>query len=253
MIGLPLVFLGGLLGSAHCVGMCGGFALLIGSGARSTAANVARQLVYSLGRIFTYSAIGAAVGYAGLRLADDAPEVVHAQSLLAIAAGGLLIVQGLIAAGVLSRARLVAVVNFLRPARQTNALAVMSHHAAGGCLAGGSLAAFLRAPGWGSVFLAGMLTGFLPCGLVYAYLALAASAADFVGGLTTMAAFGLGTVPLMVATGSGASLVSLATRQRLLGLAAWCVVLTGMLSMARGVSFLDLAGSAGGGSCPMCP
>ena len=89
MIGLPLVFLGGLLGSAHCVGMCGGFALLIGSGARSARANLARQIVYSLGRIFTYSACGAAVGYAGLRLSDDLPSVVNAQALLAIVAGAV--------------------------------------------------------------------------------------------------------------------------------------------------------------------
>ena len=68
-----------------------------------------------------------------------------------------------------------------------------------------------------------------------------------------MTAFGLGTVPLMVVTGSGALLVSLVTRQRLYRLAAWCVVLTGLLSVGRGVSFLDLAGSAGGGSCPLCP
>ena len=53
MIELPLVFLGGLLGSAHCVGMCGGFALTIGLGARDVAANVCRQLVYTAGRIFT--------------------------------------------------------------------------------------------------------------------------------------------------------------------------------------------------------
>ena len=120
-------------------------------------------------------------------------------------------------------------------------------------MASGTLASFLRSPGWSSVFLAGMLTGFMPCGLVYAYLALAASAADFVGGLTTMAAFGLGTVPLMVLTGSGASLVSLATRQRLYRLAAWCIVLTGLLSLGRGFSFLNLAGAATGGNCPMCP
>ena len=46
MIELPLVFLGGLLGSAHCVGMCGGFALSIGLGARGFAANLGRQLIY---------------------------------------------------------------------------------------------------------------------------------------------------------------------------------------------------------------
>jgi uncharacterized protein len=253
MIGLPLVFLGGLLGSAHCVGMCGGFALLIGSGTRSTAANLTRQLIYSAGRIFTYGSIGAAVGFAGLRLAVDAPAVIHVQALLAIVAGVLLSAQGLAAAGILTRARLRSAWAHFRRQRQQLALPVLGQSSSGGgCLATTGLAAFLRSPGWGSVFLAGMLTGFLPCGLVYAYLALAASAADFVGGMMTMAVFGLGTVPLMVTTGCGASLLSVATRQRLYRLAAWCVVLTGLLSTARGLSFLDLGESAAGGSCPMC-
>ena len=43
MIELPLYFLGGLLGSAHCVGMCGGFALIVGMGARKATASVMRR------------------------------------------------------------------------------------------------------------------------------------------------------------------------------------------------------------------
>ena len=49
MIELPLVFLGGLLGSAHCVGMCGGFAVSIGLGSRGFAANLRRQVIYTAG------------------------------------------------------------------------------------------------------------------------------------------------------------------------------------------------------------
>ncbi len=83
------------------------------------------------------------------------------------------------------------------------------------------------------------MTGLLPCGLVYGFLALACSTASLPRGAATMAAFGLGTVPLMVLTGTGASLVSMVTRRRLLRFAAWCVVLTGIVSLARGTMALD--------------
>ena len=90
-----LILVGGLLGSSHCIGMCGGFALTIGAGARHWTDNLRRQLIYSLGRIFTYASIGAVTGYAGLRLAQFVPKLVNVQATLAILAGCLLALQGL--------------------------------------------------------------------------------------------------------------------------------------------------------------
>lgn len=224
-----MVFLGGLLGSSHCVGMCGGFALSLGAGAANLRSNLARQLLYSLGRIFTYAAGGAAVGYGGWRIARDLPPLVHAQAWLCLAAGVLLMVQGLSAAGWLMWRR--------TKSRRS------------GCLAAGLFAQYLRAPGWTNVFLAGVLNGLLPCGLVYAFLALATSRGTMLAGLVQMAVFGLGTVPIMVLSGCGGSLLSFAGRQRLLRLAACCVVLTGMLTIARGVAFLRADSAA---ACPAC-
>ncbi len=178
------------------------------------------------GRIFTYVFLGGALGYAGLRLAEDLPLVVRAQAILALVAGATLVVVGLISAGVLPR-RLPSIMR---------RHGVPSAAPGPACLASGLLGAFLRSSGWGNVFLAGVFTGFLPCGLVYGFLALACSTASFPAGAATMAAFGLGTVPLMLLVGSGGSLVSLVTRQRLLRAAAWCVVIAGMISLARGVS-----------------
>jgi uncharacterized protein len=251
MIELPLIFLGGLLGSAHCVGMCGGFAVMVGGRVNSWRANLARQCVYSAGRIFTYAALGAVVGYAGLRLAQDMPRVVNAQGVLAIIAGMLLIGQGLISAGLLSRAKLSLVVALptrgLAPAaRGTQATAIIP------CLTGGMLGSLLRTQGSQAAFLAGMLTGFLPCGLVYGYLVLATSTNNPLAGLITMVAFGLGTVPLMVVTGAGMSLFSPAKREFVLHLAAWCVVATGVIALARGVYALEVVPSMSAASCPFC-
>ena len=94
MIELPLVFLGGLLGSAHCIGMCGGFAVSIGLGSSGLAANVRRQLVYTSGRIFTYSFFGIAAGYAGYWMAGRARIWINAQAVLSLIAGIVLLAQG---------------------------------------------------------------------------------------------------------------------------------------------------------------
>src|SRR4051794_22069701 len=103
MIELPLVFLGGLLGSAHCVGMCGGVALSIGVGARDLGSNVLRQLMYTLGRVITYSFFGVMAGYGGFWLSRKAGTLVNVQAGLSILAGGLLVFQGLVSLGLVPK------------------------------------------------------------------------------------------------------------------------------------------------------
>jgi sulfite exporter TauE/SafE len=235
MIELPLVLLGGLLGSAHCVGMCGGFALTVGLGARNQAANVRRQLVYSCGRVFTYAFLGSAAGFAGFWFVQQTRALVHAQVGLSLLAGALLTVQGLLALGVFRRRGAGWPGIGPRPP----------------CPAGTLVGAFLSSPRWTDVFVAGVLNGLLPCGLVYSYLSLASSTASLPGGLATMLAFGAGTVPVMVLTGTGSSLLSYAARRGLFQLAAVCVLLTGVLAIARGVAFLE-HGHGASASCPAC-
>lgn len=231
MIELPLVALGGVLGSSHCIGMCGGFALSIGLGAPSWSRNLARQLVYSTGRVFTYGFLGLAAGFAGFWFAQRSGTLIHAQAILSIVAGLLLVAQGLGATGLLPR--------HLWHANSSGAPP---------CLFGSFLGPFLHSPRWESVFMAGVINGLLPCGLVYGYLALASSTASLLMGLLTMIAFGVGTVPVMALTGSGATLVSFAARRRLFRVAGVCVLLTGLLAITRGLSFWGF-----GGSAPHCP
>jgi hypothetical protein len=225
-----MVFAGGLLGSSHCAGMCGGFALALGGNRDGLLANLGRQVVYSLGRVFTYTVFGAAAGYAGWRLTAELRLLVNAQAVLCVVAGALLIVQGLAAAGVL---RLPA-------------------FSAGPCLGPGFFAALLGTTQLRSVFLGGVVNGLLPCGLVYAYVALAASAGDLLSGGVTMALFGLGTLPGMALVGCGGRVLSAASRRNVFRIAAWCVVLTGVLSVGRGLWSLRPAEGQGGPHCPMC-
>jgi uncharacterized protein len=228
---LLMVFVGGLLGSSHCVGMCGAFAISIGASTPNWRINLLRQVVYSLGRVFTYSSAGAMVGYGGLQLARELPPLVHVQSWLAVVAGALLITQGLMAAGLWRR---------------------IVPHKPSPCLAAGLFSPLLTAPRLASVFIAGVLNGLLPCGLVYAYLAFATSTQSMLSGMVHMLFFGLGTLPIMVLTGCGGTLLNLANRRRLLHIAAWCVILTGGLSICRGAAFLRSDAQVAAASCPAC-
>ena len=218
MIDAFLILAGGLLGSAHCVGMCGGFVLTLGSTQSGLRANVRRQLVYSLGRILVYATAGAIVGYGGWRLTTFPRSIVNVQAALSYLAGTLLLLEGLAAAGIL---------------RGPGSL-----FGNGSCLGVRSFAGLLTSRRPLDVFVAGLWNGLLPCGLVYAYLALAASTGTMFGGLATMALFGLGTMPALVLTGCGGSLLGQTFRHRLFRVAAWCMVLTGILALFRGAGFL---------------
>jgi sulfite exporter TauE/SafE len=229
---LPLVALGGMLASSHCIGMCGPFAVIIGMSAPGWTAACARQAVYSLGRLFTYSCAGAIVGYGGLRFVATASPYGSVQAVLCVAAGALLVLQGLSAAQLLP-------------------LWVMRSGPTLPCGALRSFSALLRSRNLTHVFLGGLVTGFLPCGLVYAYLALAASTADVFRGWATMAAFGAGTIPAMVLAGAGGRLINVGIRQRVFQIAACCVIVTGALTIYRGAYAWSHRGSAVR-ACPYC-
>jgi len=234
MTELPLIFLGGLLGSAHCLGMCGPLALALGVQSERLPSNLGRQLLFSVGRIVTYGFLGAAAGASGWWLAQQPQTFVNVQSVLAIVAGLALIWLGLSTAGVLPR---FAAKWLTSPP----------------CSALSWFRTLLVSPGWASALLAGLFTGFIPCGLVYAFVVYAASSGDAARGWATMATFGLGTVPMMVLAGCGGSLLSLSARARVLRIAAWCVVITGLLSVARGTGYLELVANAAPPGCPFCP
>ncbi len=179
---VPALLLAGLAGSVvHCAAMCGPFVLgQVADGmARLPAARMCQGarlrgsllLPYHAGRLATYAALGAGAGWlGGLRLPHLLPAV-----LLALAAAGFLVLalrrfQPAMAGG-----------------RRTNP---------------GITALAARFGGIGKLrgLPLGLALGLLPCGMVYAALAAAASAGPIIGGLA-MLAFGLGTVPALIAVG----------------------------------------------------
>lgn len=205
---------GGFLGSAHCIGMCGGFACAVGAGRARFWPLFARQLLYNTGRVFTYAFLGALAGSTGLYLSRFQLGPVNPQQAFSLLAGAIMIFIGLATFGLVR----------MPPAWS----------AATSRLFAPLFAYFLNARGWFGYFLAGMANGFLPCGLVYAFLAMAAAAQDGPHGALVMILFGLGTMPVMLAIGCGARMMTRSVRMRVYRVAAAFVVVLGSVTLYRG-------------------
>lgn len=224
-------FLGGLAGSLHCVGMCGGFPLAL-AGARRRG-NARRQLLYNLGRLNTLVFIGAVSGGMGQALVAAAPFVA-VERVLAVLAGAVMIVIGAEVLGVLP---------------QMSGRAAAFTQATIGRVLGG----VMRSTSPVAPLALGVFNAFLPCQLIYAFAASAASTRSAADGMLTMLAFGLGTMPAMLGLGVTRALAAPRVRARLSVLAGAVVVLFGVVTVLRGFDLLphgshDHHGAAGHGA-----
>jgi len=212
-----LILLGAFLASAHCVGMCGCFAVLAGSGERTTWGRLRAQTVYSSGRLFTYAFLGVMAGWAGTVLTGTAWGATFSNAL-SLASGVLFVVIGL---EILGLWKLLG--GFGRTASRwfTLGLGPLIHQ-------------FSGRGGTAGTFVTGVLTGFLPCGLVYAFALKAASTASPGAGLLTMVAFGVGTVPAMMATGLVGGLLTARRRAYVYRFAGVILLVLGSITIWRG-------------------
>ncbi len=223
MLDLPLVFVIGLLGSAHCVGMCGGFVVALGHAQRGGPSIHVRQSLYFLGKTATYALFGAMAGAAGAAIGLALSGF---QGLLSLGLGLVLIVIGLSLSGALRR------LGFAERIAGRFAGARVLGEAIGRLVARGTA---------GATFGLGMLNGLLPCALVYGLLVRAAAAGSPLGGAAVMAVFGLGTIPALYVTGlAGTRFLSPTRRLWLNRLGGVLVVALGVLTMARGAAAFGL-------------
>ncbi len=188
---LVSALLAGLLGGPHCVAMCGGFVAALNAPRAQGPVRIhrarellARQLAYHFGRVSSYALLGAAFGAAG-GLALSAASLLPVQRalylianvfLLLLAAG---IAWGTIGGGVLQRFGAVAfrrLLPIVGPLRQRDDSPVAR-------------------------VLLGLVWGLVPCGLTYSVLAVALFAGGPVAGGAVMLAFGIGTLPSLLAAG----------------------------------------------------
>jgi len=216
---LPALFMMGLVGGAHCIGMCGGFVVLA-QGAGASAAGGVRLAAYLSGKTVTYALLGIVAGAVGHLVMAFA----GAQTALSIVVGVFLVVIGLGAAGVI-------------PERLPGFSTV-------GPWIGRSLGRLVGSSGAKAPLVLGLLNGLLPCGLVYAALAKAATTGSVVGGAAQMAVFGIGTMPALALTGWIGGRIGPVARRRLARIGGWLVVAFGLYVLWRTLS-------RPGGSMPM--
>jgi len=176
---LPL-FLIGLLGGTHCVGMCGG---IVGALSLGGPARFSLHLAYNAGRIVSYCVAGAIAGALGGASLSMAGEF-QARIALYLLANLMLIALGIYLMGL------------------TPVLAWIER--AGGMIwrrIQPATKRFLPARTIFQAFPLGLLWGWLPCGLVYSALTTSLAAGSAVSGAFSMLAFGLGTLPNLLLAG----------------------------------------------------
>jgi len=204
-----LAFILGLLGSLHCAAMCGPLMLALPVPPGGPARVVSGRLVYQFGRIVTYCLLGIVSGLIGKSF-----FIAGFQRWLSIALGLGVLAGFFVSKRIALSAPVVRLVGSLKRAMSLQ----------------------LRQRSFHSLILLGMLNGLLPCGLVYVALAGAAAATTAWQGVGSMAAFGLGTSPMLVAIRLSVKMFPLALRNQLRrAIPAGVCLLAGLLIL-RGLS-----------------
>ena len=222
----PFVF--GLVGSLHCLGMCGPLIVAYSLHLRPadkqlnpallSAKNVRHHVAFHMGRIITCGVLGAlAAGMAdavGFR-----QRMLGLNSSISLAGGILMVIFGFALLKIVP-VRLLSLPSW-RP----------------GSLLGKSFTALISSRSWMSKLALGLFVGFLPCMLSYAMIVKAATTQNVMLGFLTMISFGIGTLPLLFFTGFSASF--LGARTRILGerLAAATAICMGLILLWKGSKY----------------
>lgn len=210
-----MAFVTGLLGTGHCIGMCGGLVSALSLSEAGRQGGWFFHLLYNLGRISTYTFIGAVVGWLGSALAYTDRFKMVTRSLL-IGSDVFVILVGLGTAGLFAWLN-VSKLDFPGPMKAMT-LAV---------------AGLRRLPPAISALPLGLLFGFIPCGYLYAVAITAAQSASVATGALMLFAFGLGTAPSLLLFGGAAHWLSGRARIWMLRLAGLVVAGMGVINLIK--------------------
>ncbi len=206
-------FLIGLFGSFHCIGMCGPIALALPVQKDSRVKLIIGRILYNVGRAITYGIIGILFGLIGQSL-----SLAGFQQSVSIVAGVLILLMVILPSKYSQKFYL------LKPAYGfTNFLKR-------------KFGVLLKQKSVMSVFLIGILNGFLPCGLVYIAVAGAIATGNYLEGAIYMFVFGLGTLPIMLAVSLAGNFISLNVRRRVNKMIPAFLVVLGILFILRGMN-----------------
>jgi sulfite exporter TauE/SafE len=213
---LLTVFAASLVGSLHCIGMCGPFvAFYSGSDGSAGARRLLSHAAYSGGRLATYVLFGLAAGAVGAAL-DVAGSLAGVQRIAAIVAGSTMVLWGVLALLQLRGVRI------FRHASGNSRISGLLRR---GFSLVGDKPPVIRAA------VVGLLSGLLPCGWLWAFVVTAAGTGNALKGAAVMAAFWAGTVPALLAVGLGAQLLSAPLRRHIPAVTAVLLVGLGLIAI----------------------
>lgn len=206
-------FIVGLLGSVHCVGMCGPIAVALPVLGETQFKVLVGRVLYNFGRVITYSLMGALFGLFGSRL------------ILFGLQQNLSILLGLIILFIVLLPRKWKAKIFDTTLYKRIKTFLISR-----------FAILISKKSISSLLIIGLLNGLLPCGFVYVGIAGAASTTDWLHGAAYMALFGLGTFPIMFAASILGKIINLNIRRRINKLIPALTVILALLFILRGLN-----------------
>ena len=209
-------FILGLLGSFHCVGMCGPIAFMLPVDRTNSFRKITQIFTYHFGRLLAYSIIGLFFGLVGKSL-----YIFGFQQQLSIAIGVLMIIVVLIPVQTFNR------YNFSKPVY--NIISKVKS----------SLGKALKKKTADTFLTIGFLNGFLPCGLVYMAVFASLAMQSTTQGSLYMVLFGLGTIPLMTTAIYIGKFLNIKAKQRIQKAIPVFVIIIGLLFIIRGLG-LDI-------------
>ena len=206
-------FLVGLVGSLHCIGMCGPIAIALPVPDSSNLSFFTGRILYNLGRVVTYSFLGAILGLLGGRIA-----LVGAQQVVSIILGVVIIIAVLLPQKYKNYfAQHLIVQKLAQPLKE-------------------NIGILFKKGTFSAMFLIGILNGFLPCGLVYVALAGAIASGNAISGASVMILFGLGTVPAMFAATIFGKFINVGIRTKIRKAVPVLAIILGVIFILRGMN-----------------
>ena len=203
----------GLVGSLHCIGMCGPIAIALPLGNKGWLHRVMGGISYNVGRTLTYGILGALFGLLGQGI-----EMAGLQQWASVGIGAIMVLSVLFP--VLFRGKIKFEQFFFGYAGKMI----------------GKFRKLFMISSIPSLFLIGFLNGLLPCGLVYVAIAGAINTNDIVSGIIYMVIFGLGTIPVMLAIPLLGNMIGSGIRKRFRGVLSVFIVVLGILFILRGLA-----------------
>ncbi|HEX9152624.1 MAG TPA: sulfite exporter TauE/SafE family protein [Flavobacterium sp.] len=209
---LYTAFIFGLISSFHCIGMCGPIAMMLPVDRSNQVKKATQIITYHLGRLVAYGTIGFIFGLVGKGF-----FMAGLQQKLSIFIGIAMIIV------VLTPEQIFAKYNFSKPIFK-----LMSKVKT-------ALGSQFKNKSYTSLFIIGLLNGFLPCGMVYVALFGAIAMQNEALGVLYMIVFGLGTVPLMSSVVYVNSFLTVGLRNKIQKAIPYVAVVIGMLFILRGL------------------